>query len=100
MDPQTMQLDARMLGLVAVLTTAIVQAVRQIPLLAGRDGWLPLIAVATGVLVAACVSIVWPPPVAGAAARTAWMALHGVAGGLSASGLYSLGAKKVLPGGT
>lgn len=91
-----MQIDATHLWIVPVVTV-LAQMAKAIPFIEGRPWLGPWMAVALGLGLAAIASLAQPVDLPFQQALGIW-GVEGVLAGLAASGLYSLGGKKLMGG--
>jgi len=95
------QLNAALLAFAVPFVIALVEAIKRLPGMEDRTGLCPFIAIVLGLVVVAMGAALWPPEAITPWRWAVYVILHGLAAGLSAMSLYSLGAKtairKLLP---
>jgi hypothetical protein len=90
-----LRLDLEFLAGVVPVVAVLVQLGRAIPWLSRRPGLLPWASIASGLIVSLAALLAFPRGLAGGPWWGFWM-IHGLIAGLTASGLYSAGAKKIV----
>lgn len=88
-------LNLTYLGILAPLVTALVQGLKLTPILKGKSKWNVLASLACGVLLSGLFTLGWPPAGMAVGTLVAYGAIHGMVGGLVASGLYSFAISPV-----
>lgn len=90
-----MNIDETLLIVLAPIVTIAVQVLKTVTALGEKPKWIPVVAVISGVVLAA-LWLLWQPPVDLTSSQAiGYGGLHGILAGLAASGLYKIGSNSL-----